>query len=88
MGIEEQIKIEEILKEPNEIILAKIYIQTLKTNGTVKNHETRLGKIEDCMEDKIGVKAFTKISVIITVIIGILLLVSSTVGILNIIFGK
>jgi hypothetical protein len=88
MGIEDTLKVEDVLKDPSDIILAKVYIQTLKTNGTVKNHEERIGKIEDCMDDKIGVKGITKLAVIVSFVLGLLMLISSTVGILNLIFGK
>jgi len=95
MGIEETLKIEDVLKEPQEIVIAKTYIQARITNGTVKRldseNDCRKDEIEKLnvkVDDKIGIKAFTKISIILTVILSLLMILSSTVGILNIIFGK
>jgi hypothetical protein len=54
MGIEEQIKLEDVLKEPTKIVMAKIYIQTLKTNGIVKRHDTDITCLKNDMKKKIS----------------------------------
>lgn len=95
MGIEDEIKLEDILKEPSRLVIAKTFLQAVKTNGSVKRldienecRKTDISILNTALDDKIGTKAFTKLSVIITVIIGILMILTSTVGILNLIFGK
>jgi hypothetical protein len=58
MGIEDEIKLEDVLKEPTELIMAKIYVQTLKTNGIVKQHETDIICLKNDMKKKISNTVF------------------------------
>jgi hypothetical protein len=67
---EDTISIHDLMSMPQKELMAKIYIQTLKTNGAVKDHEGRI----DCLEkeDKHNVK--TKIFTIGSTIIGFLII--------------
>jgi len=95
MGIEDEIKLEDVLKEPSKNIIAKIFLQALKTNGSIKrldceneDRKTEIKELSDEVKDKIGIKAFNKIAVIVTVILSLIMILSSAVGILNLIMGK
>jgi len=50
-------------------LMAKIYIQTLKVNGTVRKHCDDIEKLQIEMREKIGWKIFTAISAVLAVII-------------------
>lgn len=67
---EDTISIHDLMSMPQKELMAKIYIQTLKTNGTVKDHEGRI----DCLEkeDKNNIK--TKVFTIGSTIIGFLII--------------
>lgn len=67
---EDTISIHDLMSMPQKELMAKIYIQTLKTNGTVKDHEVRLQCIEK--EDKNNIK--TKVFTIGSTIIGFLII--------------
>jgi hypothetical protein len=67
---EDTISIHDLMSMPQKELMAKIYIQTLKTNGTVKDHEVRLQCIEK--EDKNNIK--TKIFVTGSSIVGFLII--------------
>ena len=95
MGIEDEIKLEDILKEPSRLVIAKTFLQAVKTNGSVKRldienecRKTDIAILNTALDDKIGVKAFTKIAVVATVILSLIMIISSTVGILNLVMGK
>ncbi|MHB1253015.1 MAG: hypothetical protein ACYCZ1_02500 [Candidatus Humimicrobiaceae bacterium] len=95
MGIEDEIKLEDVLKEPNRLVIAKTFLQAMRTNGSIKrldceneDRKTEIKELRDEVKDKIGLKTFNKIAVIVTVILSIIMLLSAAVGILNIIFGK
>ncbi|MHB8276347.1 MAG: hypothetical protein ACYDIA_01670 [Candidatus Humimicrobiaceae bacterium] len=59
MGIEDEIKIEDVLKEPTETVVAKIYIQALKTNGIVKQHDKDIISLKAELKGKINTKIFS-----------------------------
>ena len=84
MGIEDEIKLEDILKEPTEIVMAKIYIQTLKTNGIVRRHETDIGCLKTDMKNKISWDGLKKFGIIITIIIALLTIPTAVLNIINI----
>jgi hypothetical protein len=67
---EDTISIHDLMSMPQKELMAKIYIQTLKTNGTVKDHEGRI----DCLEkeDKQNIK--TKVFTIGASVIGFLII--------------
>ncbi len=67
---EDTISIHDIMSMPQKELMAKIYIQTLKTNGTVKDHEGRIECLEK--EDKQNIK--TKVFTIGASVIGFLII--------------
>jgi hypothetical protein len=67
---EDKVTIHEILSENSQKeLMAKIYIQTLKVNGTVRKHCDDIEKLQIEMREKIGWKIFTAISAILAAII-------------------
>ena len=85
---EDKVIIEDILKEPSKIVIAKIYLQTLKTNGIVTQNSNDIVVLQDDMKDKIGWKLFKKIAIFLTVIISILTVPSVIMNIINLVVGK
>ena len=85
---EDKVIIEDILKEPSKIVIAKIYLQTLKTNGIVTQNSNDIVVLQDDMKDKIGWKLFKKIAIFLTVIISILTVPSVIINIINLVVGK
>ena len=67
---EEKVSIEEILaNNKQKELLAKIYLQTLKTNGTVKQNCEDIEQLQIQMRDKIGWKLFASLVGILTALI-------------------
>ena len=85
---EDKVIIEDILKEPSKIVIAKIYLQTLKTNGIVTQNSNDIVVLQDDMKDKIGWKLFKKIAIFLTVMISILTVPSVIMNIINLVVGK
>ena len=54
---------------PDKVLLANIYWQTLKTNGTVRRHEEDIECLKTDMKDKIGWKMFTVLTGVISFLI-------------------
>lgn len=50
---DDKIDVAEILKEPTKLLIAKIYLQTLKTNGTVVKNCVDIEKLQIEMKTKI-----------------------------------
>ena len=73
---EDTISIHDLMSIPQKELMAKIYIQTLKTNGIVKDHEDRI----DCLEkeDKQNIK--TKVFTIGASVIGFLIILFQVLG--------
>lgn len=59
---EDYLSVEDLMKLPNDELLAKIYVQTLKTNGTIAQHCTDIEDLKNDMKDKIGMKLFAWLS--------------------------
>jgi predicted transcriptional regulator len=67
---EDNVTIKEVLSENSQKeLMAKIYIQTLKTNGQVRETCEDVEKLQKQMNEKIGWKIFTAISAVLAVII-------------------
>jgi predicted transcriptional regulator len=67
---EDNVTIKEVLSENSQKeLMAKIYIQTLKTNGQVRETCKDVEKLQKQMNEKIGWKIFTAISAILAAII-------------------
>jgi hypothetical protein len=68
---EDKVEITDLIKDPNKILLAKIYQQVLKTNGTVTQNCKDITDLKVEMKDKIGWKIF----VVLTSILGVVILI-------------
>ncbi len=94
---EDSINIHELMNLPQKELMAKMYIQTLKTNGTVsqncqritaieeiidkKANKSDLKDIKDEMKDKIGWK-------LMTALFGLLMLINLAFGLLQYFTGR
>lgn len=65
------VTVEDILKDNpnNKVLLAKILIQTKKTNGQVVENKKDIECLQNEMKEKIGWKVFATISAILACII-------------------
>jgi hypothetical protein len=66
---EDKVEIADLLKQPQKEILARIYQQVLKTNGTVSQNCKDITSLQDDMKDKIGIKLFATLTAILSVLI-------------------
>jgi len=66
---EDTVSIHDLMNLPDKELMAKIYIQTLKTNGTVRKHEDDIECLQKEMKDKIGWKMFTVLTGVISFLI-------------------
>ena len=66
---EDTVSIHDLMNLPDKELMAKIYIQTLKTNGTVRKHEDDIEYLQKEMKDKIGWKMFTVLTGVISFLI-------------------
>ena len=66
---EDTVSIHDLMNLPDKEIMAKIYIQTLKTNGTVRKHEDDIECLQKEMKDKIGWKMFTVLTGVVSFLI-------------------
>jgi len=67
---ENKVTVEDILKENNQKeLIAKIYIQTLKTNGQVQENCKELDTLKKEIKEKISWKVFATISAVLTAVI-------------------
>jgi hypothetical protein len=85
---EDSINVHELMSLPQKELMTKIYIQTLKTNGTVAQHcqelitikddlknkadKKEVEVLEDEVKDKIGYRLFKNLSILITVLVSAL----------------
>jgi len=78
---EDKVTIEEILaNNKQKELLAKIYLQTLKTNGTVKKNCEDIEKLEVEMRGKIGWKLFASLVGILTALIVLFNVLNTVAG--------
>lgn len=68
-SFEDKMSVEDLMKKPQKELLTMIYIQTVKTNGTVQDHEDRI----DCLEKDNKSTIKTKIFVLIASVLGIII---------------
>jgi len=66
---EDTVSIHDLMNLPDKELMAKIYIQTLKTNGTVRKHEDDIECLQKEMKDKIGWKMFTVLTGVVSFLI-------------------
>lgn len=78
---EDKVTIEEILaNNKQKELLAKIYLQTLKTNGTVKKNCEDIEQLQIQMRDKIGWKLFASLVGILTALIVLFNVLNTVAG--------
>ena len=78
---EDKVTIEEILaNNKQKELLAKIYLQTLKTNGTVKKNCEDINELQVQMRDKIGWKLFASLVGILTALIVLFNVLNTVAG--------
>ena len=85
---EDKVEIADLMKTTSKVLIARIYQQVLKTNGTVTQNCKDIGELQTGMEDKIGWKLFKKMAILLTVIISVLTIPSVILNILNLVMGK
>ena len=68
---EDKVEIEELMNTPPKELMARIYQQVLKTNGTVAQNCNDIKDLKDDVKDKIGMKLFA----VITGIVGLIILI-------------
>ena len=68
---ENKVTVEDILKDnpDHKVLLAKIYMQTLKTNGQVRENCKELDTLKKEIKEKISWKVFATISAVLTAVI-------------------
>lgn len=66
---EDTLSVEDLMKKPQKELLANLYIQTLKINGTVRRNCKEIEDLENKVDEKIGWKIFAVISGVLMVII-------------------
>lgn len=80
---EDRLSVVDLMKKPQKELIARIYQQVVETNGTVRNHEARLGEAENCLEDKMDWKQFKRMGIILTIIISLLTVPSLVINIIK-----
>jgi hypothetical protein len=60
--LEDNISMEDLLQKPEKDLLVMIYIQALKTNGTVAENCKDISVLNTEIKDKIGMKLFAWLS--------------------------
>lgn len=66
---EDNVSVEDLMKKPQKELLVEIYIQTVKTNGTVAQNCKDINILQTDMKDKIGMKLFRNLTIVLGVII-------------------
>jgi hypothetical protein len=66
---EDRVSVDDLMKKPQKELLTMIYIQTVKTNGTVAENCKDIASLQLDMKDKIGMKLFRNLTIILGVII-------------------
>ena len=83
---EDTMSVEDLMKKPQKELLAEIYIQTLKTNGTVDRNCKDIESLQIEMKDKIGNKELLRVEKIFGLIFGIAGLIIVIFNILDRVF--
>jgi len=66
---EDKVEIADLMKTTSKVLIAKIYQQVLKTNGTVIQNCKDITELQTDMKDKIGLKLFRNLTIILGVLI-------------------
>lgn len=85
---EDQMTIKEIMGEYNQKeLMARIYIQTLKTNGQVRDSCKDIDELKIEMKTKMDWNNIKRAGILLTVIISILTIPNIVIGIIRLIGG-
>jgi len=82
---EDKLSVADLMKKPQKLLIANIYQQVVKTNGTVRNHEERLDKVETGLENKMDWGQFKRLGIILTLIISLLTIPSLIINIIKLV---
>ena len=66
---EDNVSVDDLMKLDEKTLMTKIYIQVLKTNGTVRRHEEDIDCIQKELNDKISWKMFSILTGVISFLI-------------------
>ena len=66
---EDKVEIADLMKTTSKELMARIYQQVLKTNGTVTQNCKDIENLQTDIKDKIGMKLFRNLSIIIGVLV-------------------
>ena len=80
---EDSVTVKDFMNMPEKELLANIYIQTLKTNGTVKEHEKEIKDIKDCLKEKIDWLLLKRLSIVLGLLISALTIPSLVLNVLK-----
>uniref|UniRef100_A0A6H1ZD87 Uncharacterized protein n=1 Tax=viral metagenome TaxID=1070528 RepID=A0A6H1ZD87_9ZZZZ len=85
---EDKVGIEELMDTPDKELMARIYQQVLKTNGTVTQHCKDISELQTEMKEKISWKVIRNMIILLTIIISILSIPSLIFNIINLVVMK
>ena len=80
---EDKVSINDFINMPEKELLASIYIQTLKTNGTVRDHEKEIDDLKTCMKEKMDWGMFKRLSIVMGLLISALTVPSLVLNIIK-----
>ncbi len=88
---EDEISIEDIMNEKNDVLIAKIYVQVLKINGTVAKHAKDIEHIrENCIlqeksiREKLSTKFSTKGVTILTAALALIIILFNVLELIGV----
>lgn len=67
---EDNISVEDLMKKPQKDLLVEIYIQAVKTNGTVVKNCSDIADLQAKIDDKVGTKELNRFERIFLIITG------------------
>jgi len=85
---EDKVGIEDLVKIPPKILMARIYQQVLKTNGIVTQHDKDIEGLQTEIKEKISWKVIKNMIILLTIIISILSIPSLIFNIINLVVMK
>ena len=74
---EDKLSIADLMKKSQKELIANIYQQVVKTNGIVRQNCGDIEELKTEMKDKIGLKLFRNL----TIILGLLITIATLLGI-------
>lgn len=68
---EDTMSVEDLMKKPQKELLVEIYIQTVKTNGTVARNCDDIEELQTKVDEKIGTRELLRFEKLFGIIAGI-----------------